>query len=89
MNEDAKARWRKRLDGLAEPPETSDDRILRRALSIPLLSEPIDNSHYARDDLYYNYTRTKSTFSVQAVYRHTGKLKPRQESLGGSDEICP
>ena len=39
MNEDAKARWRKRLDGLAEPPETSDDRILRRALSIPLLPE--------------------------------------------------
>ena len=39
MNEEAKARWRKRLDGLAEPPETSDDRVLRMALSIPLLPE--------------------------------------------------
>jgi len=26
----------KRIEGLAEPPETSDDRILRRALNIPM-----------------------------------------------------
>ena len=39
MNEEAKARWRKRLDGLAPPPETTDDRILRMALSIHLLPD--------------------------------------------------
>lgn len=33
-----------RIEGLAVPPETSDDRILRRALSIPMPIEEIDMS---------------------------------------------
>lgn len=33
---DLKAKRAKRVEGLAIPPETSDDRILRRALSIPM-----------------------------------------------------
>lgn len=37
LTEAAKARGRARIRGLTPPPETSDDRILRRALSIPLL----------------------------------------------------
>ena len=34
--EDARARRRKLVEGLEPPPETSDDRILRRGTCIPL-----------------------------------------------------
>jgi len=42
------------------------------------LPETIDNSHYVRDDLYYNHVPTKPAFTVQVTYKRIGKLKPRQ-----------
>jgi hypothetical protein len=51
------------------------------------LPEIIDNRQYAREDLHYNHIHVKPGFTVQVVYKHTGKLKPRQFPMGEIDEV--